>query len=160
MGFPLQESASQSVSLSLGKNVSRIASASAPQPHCMNFNVRFQRRVRIRFNIGKRKCTRSSFQNPLRFNRKLRFHNFHPLENPLSLSIRIRFGNIQEKNISRSGSTIAFDPTPWSGPQNPLLKRTFASDDGYRSTPHCVSITIENPVNNSLQVQTSHGSST
>ncbi len=74
----------------------------------MNINVRFQRRVRFRFNIGKRRCTRSPFQNPLRFNRKLRFHNFHPLENPLSLPIRIRFGNIEEKNISRSGSNNRF----------------------------------------------------
>lgn len=55
----------------------------------------------------------------------LRFNNFHPLENPLSLPIRIRFGKIEEKNISRSGSSIRFRTDTVIGSTDFAAKRTF-----------------------------------
>jgi len=125
MGFPFEYPHRNPFHFRSEQNVSRIASASAPQPHCMNINVRFQPRVRIRSEFGKRRCTRCPFLNPLRFNRMLRFNNFHPLENPLSLPIRIRFGKIEEKNISRSGSSIRFRTDTVIGSTDFAAKRTF-----------------------------------
>lgn len=157
MGFPRQASASQSVSFSPGtgciENRIRFSTATAPHEHQRTFSTPLPYPLPCR---EKRLYTLSvSDSAPLQH--RLHFNNFFPLENPISFPISGRFCKIKKKNISRSGSNIRFQSDDRRRTHRiPLSTGTSGFTVRYRSTPHCVSITLENPINISLQGQNSH----